>query len=88
MIAMMDAAWLPMSVVPLDRRVDLRAERWVAGHDLLRVEIFPRCKWNPGGTVRHPTPYWRALPTGWRPTHWREVTAENQTTRSQESANV
>ena len=67
-----DRTWLPMEVAPRDRRINIRAERWVAGHDRLRIEVFERCKWCEGGTVRHPGPYWRALPTGWKPTHWRE----------------
>jgi hypothetical protein len=67
------SSWLPMEIAPRDRRIDLQAERWIAGHDRLRVEVFERCKWNPGGTVRHPAPYWRRLPTGWTATGWREV---------------
>ncbi|GJE48833.1 hypothetical protein GOFOIKOB_1867 [Methylobacterium tardum] len=45
----------------------------MAGGERLRVEVFAGCKWNPGGTVRHPAPYWRRLPTGWTATAWREV---------------
>lgn len=70
---MTNTPWLSMAIAPRDRRVDLQAERWVAGHDRLRVEVFARCKWCEGGTARNPGRYWRALPRGWTPTHWREV---------------
>ncbi|GLS73975.1 hypothetical protein [Methylobacterium tardum] len=70
---MTGSAWQPMAAAPRDRRIDLQAERWMAGGERLRVEVFAGCKWNPGGTVRHPAPYWRRLPTGWTATAWREV---------------
>lgn len=41
---MTDTPWLPMEIAPFDRRVDLRAQRWVAGHERIRVEIFTGCK--------------------------------------------
>ena len=62
-----------MEIAPLGRRVDLRAERWIAGHQRVRVEVFAGCKWCAGGTARQPVPYWRRLPPGWTPTHWREA---------------
>jgi hypothetical protein len=64
-----------MTVAPKDRRIQIRAERWVPGHDRMRCEIFLRCKWNPGGTARRPAPYWRNCPPGWTPTGWREEEA-------------
>lgn len=70
---MSESPWLPMEIAPRDRRITIRAERWVGSGERLRVETFERCKWNPGGTVRHPAPYWRRLPTGWTATGWREV---------------
>ncbi|MDF2602424.1 MAG: hypothetical protein K0Q54_5247 [Methylobacterium brachiatum] len=70
---MSERAWHSMSTAPRDRRIDLQAERWVAGRECLRVEVFTRCKWCDGGTARNPGTYWRALPRGWTPTHWREV---------------
>ncbi|MGU3662141.1 hypothetical protein [Methylobacterium fujisawaense] len=73
---MTDTPWLPMEIAPFDRRVDLRAQRWVAGHERIRVEIFTGCKWCEGGSVRHPAPYWRRLPTGWAPIGWREADAD------------
>ncbi|MCJ2125113.1 hypothetical protein [Methylobacterium sp. J-077] len=68
-----EPVWLPMEIAPRDRRIDIRAERWVADHDRMRVEVFAGCRWCKGGTVRHPAPYWRRLPTGWTATGWREV---------------
>ena len=68
-----DRPWLPMSIAPRDRRVDLRAERWVVGHQRMRTEVFPRCLWSPGGTARQVSPRWKRLPVGWIPTHWREA---------------
>ena len=70
---MTEFPWLPMEIAPRDRRVDLKAERWIAGHERLRVALFERCRWSEGGTVRHPGPYWRRLPSGWTATGWREV---------------
>lgn len=70
---MTEALWLPMEIAPRDRRIDLRAEKWSPALDDYRVEIFSGCKWCLGGSVRQPVPYWRRLPGGWTPTHWREV---------------
>lgn len=66
-------AWLPFTIAPTDRRIEIRAERWTAQGERLRVEVFPCCRWCAGGTCRHPGPYWRGLPAGWAPTGWREV---------------
>ncbi|MGU3479037.1 hypothetical protein [Methylobacterium sp. D48H] len=71
--AVFELLWLPISVAPRDRRIDLRAKRWVAGRERLRVYIFTQCKWCEGGTARNPAPCWRALPRGWTATHWREA---------------
>lgn len=68
-----EPGWLPMEIAPRDRRIDLQAERWVAGHERLRVEVFAGCRWSPGGTARQPSPRWMRLPTGWTATGWREA---------------
>ena len=68
--------WLPMEIAPRDRRIDLRAERWVTGHDRMRTKTFRVCRWSPGGTGHSPAPYWRRLPPGWTPTGWRETEQE------------
>lgn len=65
--------WLPMALAPQNRRIDLRAERWIVGHQRMRVEVFAGCLWSPGGSVRQPSPWWKRLPPGWTPTHWRET---------------
>ena len=65
--------WLSMDIAPRDRRINLRAERWIAGRECMRTEIFQQCLWSPGGTARQPSPWWKRLPPGWTPTHWREV---------------
>lgn len=65
--------WLPFTIAPRDRRIEVRAERWTAQGERLRIEVFPRCKWCAGGTCRNPGPYWRGLPKGWTPTGWREA---------------
>ena len=72
-MVMTESTWLPMEIAPRDRRIELRAERWIAGHDRLRVEVFVGCRWSPGGTARQPSPRWMRLPTGWTATGWREV---------------
>ncbi len=48
--------WLPMEIAPRDRRITIQAERWVSGHERMRVEAFADCKWSEGGSVRHPAP--------------------------------
>lgn len=68
-----ESIWHPMSTAPRDRRITLRAERWVTRPEGMRVETFPGCKWCAGGTVRHPAPYWRRLSRGWTPIGWREA---------------
>lgn len=65
--------WLPMGIAPRDRRITIQAERWVSGHERMRVEAFAGCKRSEGGSVRHPAPYWRGVPPGWTPTGWREA---------------
>lgn len=62
--------WQPMESAPRDRRITLRAEKWVSWRDEARVEVFEGCKWCEGGTVRHPAPYWRRLPSGYTPIGW------------------
>ncbi|WP_162560888.1 hypothetical protein [Methylobacterium durans] len=66
-------SWQPIATAPRDRLIEIRAERWIASTERMRVETFAGCKWCEGGSVRHPAPYWRRLPRGWVPTHWREA---------------
>lgn len=73
---MLDPRWLPMALAPKDRRVSIRAERWVKRDEFMRVEVFTGCRWSAGGTVRHPAPYWQRVPSGWKPTHWCEADAD------------
>lgn len=73
---MTDRTWLPMALAPRNRRIEIRAERWGQRAERMRVEVFARCKWCEGGTCRNLGPYWRGVPKGWTPTHWREAPDE------------